>query len=131
MFHQPSAEVAMTVTSHLFEAFLKCSTKCFLRSLNETATGNEYADWVRTQQVRYQTEGIERLRQGVTPAECVTGPPTTNYGKPASWRLAIDCLARSQNLESTIHAVEQVPSEAPDKPLLLIPIRFIFNNRIG
>jgi predicted RecB family nuclease len=121
----------MTVTSHLFEAFIKCPTKCFLRSLNKTATGNEYADWARTQQVCYRSDGIQRLRQGFTPAECVTGPLSTNDGKPASWRLAIDYLARAQNLESTIHAVEQVPSEAPDKPLQLIPIRFLFNNRIS
>src|SRR5215471_15990014 len=102
----------MTITSRLFEAFLKCPTKCFLRSLNETATGNEYADWVRTQQACYRSDGIQSLRQGVIPDERITGPLHANYGKPASWRLAIDCLASAQNLESTIHAVEQVPSEA-------------------
>jgi predicted RecB family nuclease len=121
----------MTITSRLFEAFLKCPTKCFLRSLNETATGNEYADWVRTQQACYRSDGIQSLRQGVTPDERITGPLHANYGKPASWRLAIDCLASAQNLESTIHAVEQVPSEARGKAGRLIPIRFIFSNRLS
>src|SRR5271157_4340760 len=102
-------EVVMTITFRLFEAFLKCPTKCFLRSLNETATGNAYADWVEAQQTCYRSDGIQRLRQGVRADECITGPLHTSYGKPASWRLAIDCLANAQNLESTIDAVERVP----------------------
>jgi hypothetical protein len=30
----------MPITSDLFEAYLKCPTKCFLRSLGETGTNN-------------------------------------------------------------------------------------------
>jgi hypothetical protein len=42
----------MTVTPSLFEAYLKCPTKCFLRWLNETSTGNECADFDRAQPTR-------------------------------------------------------------------------------
>jgi hypothetical protein len=42
----------MPITSNLFEAYLKCPTKCFLRSRGETGTENSYANWVRAQQLR-------------------------------------------------------------------------------
>ncbi len=121
----------MTVTSHLFEAYLKCPTKCFLRSRNETATGHPYADWFRTEQASFQSEGIKRLTQGTPQDECVASLLTTGNVESSKWRLAIHITARAQNLESTIHAVERVPSEGVGKPMQFIPIRFIFANRIG
>jgi hypothetical protein len=51
----------MPITSDLFEAYLKCPTKCFLRSLGETGTNNSYANWVRTQYLSYSSEGIKQL----------------------------------------------------------------------
>jgi hypothetical protein len=36
----------MVITTDLVEAFLKCPTKCFLRSRAEVANVNAYADWV-------------------------------------------------------------------------------------
>jgi hypothetical protein len=36
----------MTITNDLVETFLKCPTKCFLRSCGEAGTGNLYAAWV-------------------------------------------------------------------------------------
>jgi hypothetical protein len=57
----------MPITSDLFEAYLKCPTKCFLRSLGETGTSNSYANWVRTQYLSYSSEGqttCEGLRRG-------------------------------------------------------------------
>ena len=38
----------MTITADLFDAYLKCPTKCFLGAYGETGSGNEYANWVRT-----------------------------------------------------------------------------------
>ncbi len=51
----------MKITSSLFEAGLKCTTKCFLRSFGETGTGNAYADWVLTQAQflpQYRNQGL-------------------------------------------------------------------------
>ncbi len=67
---------AVTITSHLFEAYLKCSTKCFFRSLGEADTGNAYANWVQTQTEAYRSEGLKRLMEGV--------PRLGGHPKPAS-----------------------------------------------
>lgn len=57
----------MMITADLFDAYLKCPTKCFLRAHNEAGTGNAYADWVQTENEAYRQDGIRRLTEGATP----------------------------------------------------------------
>jgi hypothetical protein len=80
----------MKITPDLFEAYLKCPTKCFLRALGETAAGNAYADWVRTQNASYRSEESQRLTQGAASDECIIGLRDAGNLKSAKWRLAID-----------------------------------------
>ena len=44
----------MKITSDLFDAFLKCPTKCYLHSTGQTGSGNAYAEWVREQNDAYR-----------------------------------------------------------------------------
>jgi len=120
----------VTITSHLFEAYLKCSTKCFFRSLGEAETGNAYANWVQTQTEAYRSEGLKRLMEGVPRDERAIRPSGTGHLKTANWRLAEEFVARSENLESNIHAIERIPSEGRGKPAQFIPIRFVFTNKL-
>src|ERR1035437_1230610 len=126
-----SSLVCMTVTAHLFEAYLKCPTKCFLRSLGEPGAGNAYADWVYVQNTSYQREGISHLTEGIANEEWFTGTLDTKVLKSAKWRLATDSRVCGQDLECTLHAVERVPSDTPGKPAQFIPIRFISTNKLG
>jgi len=123
--------MSMTITAHLFEAFLKCPTKCYLRSLGETETENAYTDWFRIQNESFRSEGIKRLIEGATPGELVAGSSGMKNLKTAKWRLAVNLVARAHGLESTIHAVERVPTEKQDQPAQFIPIRFIFTNKLN
>jgi predicted RecB family nuclease len=148
----------MKITSHLFEAFLKCATKCHLRSLGETGSGNEYAVWVRAQDKSHQREATRRLQEGVPETERIVAPSATENPKTAKWRLAVDLVAQTsdrsadshvresvasdqgarglgdprseQILESRLHAVERVPSEGRGRAAQFIPIRFIFRNKL-
>ena len=120
----------MNINSYLFEAYLKCPTKCFLRSLGEAGIGNDYADWVRTHNESYRDSAVKHLMEKYSNGECVIGPPDTERLKTAKWQLAFDLIARGHNLESTIHAVERIPSKERNKPAQFVPIRFIFNNNL-
>jgi predicted RecB family nuclease len=120
----------MPITSDLFEAYLKCPTKCFLRSLGETGTNNSYANWVRTQYLSYSAEGIKRLVKDFAEDEVITGTVDSEKARSPKWRLSIQTLARTYNRESIIHAVERLTSERGDKSESLIPIRFINTNRV-
>ncbi|MBI3851342.1 MAG: IS66 family transposase [Verrucomicrobia bacterium] len=147
----------MKITSQLFEAFLKCPTKCYLCSLGETGSRNEYAEWVRVQEESYQREAALRLQEEVPETERLVAPPATEDLKNAKWRLAVDVVAQTpcrsadslvresqpnvetrglggprseQQLESRLHAVERVPSEGRGKPAQFVPIRFVFRNKL-
>jgi predicted RecB family nuclease len=149
---------AMRITPAIFDAFLKCATKCHLRSLGEVGLGNEYAEWVRGRDESYQREAARRLQETVPEAERVAAPPATENIKVAKWRLAVDLVAQTpdksvdnhvhelegsgsetsgfggprseQLLESRLHAVERAPSEGRGKPAQFVPIRFVFRNKL-
>jgi predicted RecB family nuclease len=121
----------MLITSHLFDAYLKCPTKCYLRSLGETATGNLYADWVRARQTSCRAEGIKSLIEAAKPDECATDPIDTENIKSAKWLLATDKVAKVHGLQSTLDAVAREPSAARDQPAQFVPIRFSFTNKVS
>ena len=51
----------MIVGSPLFEAYLECTTKCWLRARGEPRTGTTYTDWARLKNETYYDEGRKRL----------------------------------------------------------------------
>jgi predicted RecB family nuclease len=146
----------MRISSPIFDAFIKCATKCHLRSLGEVGSGNEYAEWVRGRDESYGREAARLLQEAVPEAERVVAPPATENLKAAKWRLAVDLVAQTPDspdghgresqpnegtpergaacsehlLESRIHAIERVPSEGWGKPAQFVPIRFMFRNKL-
>ena len=62
--------------------------------------------------------------------ECIGGLATTEDLKTAEWRLAVDVEAHARNLESRIHAVELIQSKKSRQDNEIIPIRFIFTNKL-
>lgn len=120
----------MKITSSLFHAHIKCPTKCWLRFNGEPATGNSYAEWVQSRNESYCESEIERLRSEVPQDECAAMPDKENL-KTSKWRLGFGVVATSQNLETRLHAVERVPLEGRGKSAPLIPMRFVFTNKLG
>lgn len=98
----------MKANSQLFEAYLKCPTKCWLRSRGETGEGNAYAEWVKERNEIYRTQGVKRLRDSVPEAERVVAPPTEDL-KAAEWRLAVDVVAQATSPAGS----ESVPLPKP------------------
>jgi predicted RecB family nuclease len=126
-FHPPRK---MRITACLFEAGIKCLTKCFLRSIGVQGAGNAYADWVKTKSDSYHRAGIKRLIAGAVHDKCISGLATTENLKTAQWRLAMDIEAHVRNLESNIHAVERIQFQKSRQASKIIPIRFIFTNKL-
>ena len=93
----------MTITPSLFEAHLKCPTKCWLRAAGESASGNPYAEWVHTGQESYRVDAANRLMAGTTADDCAPSPGSSRREeahssvedlKGARWLLAVDVLMR-------------------------------------
>jgi predicted RecB family nuclease len=120
----------MIISSQLFEAYLECSTKCWLRSRAEPATENSYAEWARPQNETYSEYGVKRLFATVPESDRTIAPPTPKNPKDVTWRLAIDVRWRTRDLESRLQAVERIPSEGHRRPAQFIPYRFEFANKL-
>jgi predicted RecB family nuclease len=120
----------MTITPELFEAYLKCPTKCFLRSLGETGEGNEYTAWVCAQSTSYQHVGIGRLKEQFA-GGVVVGTLDARDLKSAKWALATESKVCARDLETTLHALERTPPDPSGHAAGFVPIRFISANKLG
>lgn len=78
----------MKLTVDVFEAFLKCPTKCWLRATGELPSGNAYAEWVKSQSESYHAEAAKQLIEGAHASECGVAPVAENL-RTAKWRLAV------------------------------------------
>ena len=124
----------MKITPDVFEASLKCPTKCWLRATGEPSAGNGYAEWVKAQNDSYRTTETERLIAEFANNEVARSPAMESV-MAAKWRLASSLAVQAQTdccvLESELHAIERVPAEDQGKPAEFIPIRFVFTNKLG
>src|SRR6516164_4861016 len=124
----------MRISSDRFNAFLKCPTKCWLRAAGQPASGNAYAEWVKSQNGSYYGIEIERLLSGTPKGEVAVSPPLEDL-KAARWRLAANLAVHARLntyvLESELHAIERAPSEGRGRPPWFIPVRFVFTNKVG
>ncbi len=67
----------MITSPQLFESYLLCPTKCWLRSRGEPPAGNSYSDWVNVRNKIYLQDGLKRLLTKFRESDCVTAPPIT------------------------------------------------------
>ena len=64
----------MVISSPIFEAYLKCPSKCWFLFLDEKGDGNIYSDFFRKRNNAFRAAGIERLMAKIQPSECVVKP---------------------------------------------------------
>jgi len=150
----------MRITSQIFQAHLKCNTKCWLRSEGQIGRQNSYAEWDETQNDSYRQQGIRRLLEGLRQEEYVFSPKAKDL-KPATWHLAVNvllqciyeekrpsepnqeisikkkfqgnpsCAQRSKVVLATnLQAIQRVPPRVRGKTSEYVPIRFIFRNKL-
>ena len=124
----------MKITPGLFEAYLKCPTKCWLRATGERSAGNSYSEWVNAQNDSYRLTGTPRLVAAFRNDEVLLSRDIENF-KVAKWRLAFNFVARAQMdccaLESEIHALRCMPVDGRQELSEFIPIRFVFTNKLS
>ena len=120
----------IAITSLLVEAHLKCPTKCWLFSQGESGSGNAYADWVQTQHKTYRAAGIKYMTESIAGDGRIVSKPAPMEFKTAERWLAVDFVAQAQNSTSTLQMLERAPSEGRGKTAALVPIRFLFMNKL-
>jgi hypothetical protein len=116
--------IGMVISSSLFDAYIECSTKCWLRSRAEPNTGNAYADWSRQRRETYCVDGLKRLVTMFPESDRAIAPPISKYTKNAAWRLAIDVHLGINGLETHLPAVERIPSDGRGYACPIRPLSF-------
>jgi predicted RecB family nuclease len=114
----------MLISSPLFQAYLECSTKCWLRSRAEPSAGNAYAEWVRLQDQTYYENGLKRLLALYPEDHRAIAPSISKQAKNATWRIAIDTCLRVQ-------AVERTHPEGRGSLTQFVPYCFRFANKLS
>jgi hypothetical protein len=106
----------MIISTPIFEAYLKCPSKCWFLFLDKKGDANIYSDFLGKRNNAYRAAGIERLMAKIQPGECVVKPSIPLNIKTARWLLAIDLVARKETFESCLHAVERIPTDGRGNP---------------
>src|SRR6266571_3345382 len=95
----PPSDKAPLVTSRLFESYLACPTKCYLQSIGEVATENDFPIWSETRRESYRLDGLQRLK--VDHSRTIDGgEPASAHWKHAVWDFGFNQIARAQNYEA-------------------------------
>lgn len=118
------------VTSRLFEAYLACPTKCYLQSIGEAESNNDFSIWKETRSESYCREGIERLTFD-SHSQLDIEPSETGGWKNVSWRFTVNRVVRTQNMEANLQIVERISPEGMNKSSNFVPIRFVAANKLS
>jgi predicted RecB family nuclease len=124
-------EPTMKITRRLFEAYVKCPTKCWLRSIGEPTSSDPstlYAEWIHNKNEAYRADSLERLMRETPPEKYVVADRLENI-RSGKWQFAFGIKAHTNVLEVRLDAVERVV--APHgQATQFVPLRFLFANKL-
>ena len=124
-----SVQNKLSVTSHLFEAYLACPTKCYLQFKGEVGAGSDYTAWAAKRAESYCRNGIQELT-AAHPLELGGGSLESGRWKNASWHFALDQIVRAQDWEASLKVVQRITSKETKLFSQLVPIRFVPDNKL-
>jgi predicted RecB family nuclease len=122
----------MLITEEIFQSFLQCETKSFLKLSNGAISSCEFSEWQRHVIGDYRTKCYIKLCPDFRHSECLPSTPLTQSLKNTECRLLINCLARSTEIQSNIHALERLSSssgKAKHNPY--VPVRFLPSEKVS
>jgi len=114
----------------LFEAYLACPTKCYLQSIKEVATGNDFTVWHEARTESFRLAAVSRLTAG-HPRDIDLGSPDPRHWKNPQWHFVLDAVIRTQNCEARLQALHRIPLEGRKQSSQFIPIRFVPANKLS
>ena len=89
----------MKITAEVFQAYLKCNTKCWFYSLCKRGEETEYAAWVKHRNDSHYSTGINHLFELSTVEESTASFDRGDL-KTARWRLARGLALEAAFLDS-------------------------------
>jgi predicted RecB family nuclease len=119
----------MLITNEIFQAFLKCETKSYLKLSGEIGTRHSFTDWRLSIIEDFTRECRIRLCANYRDAEYLLYSSSLQDLENNKYRLVFACTVQAQNIQAHIQALERI-SSSKTKYNPYIPIRFIPSEKI-
>lgn len=119
------------ITEVIFLAFLRCETKSFLVLTGENESPSDLVELERSSFADFKRRCHLQLRSHCRDDECLEGLPLPRGLARSQYRLLLDCLVQTQDLQSCIHALERAPSAGKTGHKPYIPIRLVPNEKLA
>src|SRR5260221_12508037 len=84
----------MKITADLFNAYLDCPTKSWLRGRGETSSGNLYSHWAASQEQVYRRKAIKHLLGVIPPFDHGIAPKKVLKCRPPKRGIGLDVTGR-------------------------------------
>jgi hypothetical protein len=120
----------MPITEEIFQAFLRCETKSYLKLSSEVEISRGLSDWQRRVFEECRDKCAAKLCADLRGSGCVTGVPLLQSLADDKCRLLINCVTQSAEIKSTIHALERLASSSKVKHNPFVPIRFVPGEKV-
>jgi len=127
----PNKPIDKIITTGLFEDYINCPMKCFLRASQEKEAEDSYTIWLKKQDNSYQQSEVIRLASKFKEKDITINPSVSKKLKNVDWFLAIDLTTQIQNLKTQIQVIERQPPELSGSVAQFIPIRFTFSEKLN
>lgn len=114
------------ITSELFEAYLICATKCYLKSIGELEPGNDYTAWHDAWSESYRLNNIQRLlaNQSNKVSNSATDP---HQWRRESWDFVLSPIISTKNMTAAPHVVRRI---SLTKSVAFVPVQYVPENKL-
>jgi predicted RecB family nuclease len=118
------------ITEIIFQSFLECETKSYLKFLGSDIHQPELAGWQSYIAEEFNQECFQHLRSIFREAECLIGRLPTKDSEIDKYKLVLDCIVQAKEIRSRLHALERSAFNAKPRYSPYIPIRFVPKEKI-
>jgi hypothetical protein len=106
-------------TEEVYQAFLRCETKSYLKLTGAVGPQREFSDWQRRRVEEFEEKCRVQLRSRFREDECVSGASLAQVLENSKCRFAIDGAVQAQEVQSRIPALERIASPGKkDSPFI-------------
>ena len=120
----------MTTTAEIFEAFLHCQTKAFLKASGILGDHREFGNWQRLLAEDFRRKCCIELLSHFREDEHLSGIPLLQVFDNAKCSLATDCIVQTTDIQTNLQALERLTPSGKIHFDAWVPIRFIPSEKI-
>jgi len=121
----------LPITQEVFEAFLECPTKAYLKARSADSSDPALAEWQQRSRCEFRKNGWVRFRSIVPAAQLYEGSPPLHTLKQRSYRLILNCNLTSQELQGSLDGLELAPRATDGPHGVYVPFRFVSNEKVS